>query len=739
MTAPPKIKPTRSGVGLDKTSEVFPVHHVASPICLSSFLDPTLCNETIRIEGQVVETDRIESLISDSKGSEWVSEALPISESRQKIEFLIIPNTPTAKNQLQALVKTEKERLSLAWRGADKLPNGKWPKSDTPFHSVSEEKRDDLLRTFKKFNIPQEEIELREISVPPPISKHLKKAQKIQALGDQYIEALKTIEAREIEELAATKRLFDEEDISATDYTRRIKEIRDRYAKEKEFLAGNANRNYRAADDIYDEGEKKKNAESILSPLSLDELKKCLDDNEVGDAALFRKMADGNFLYDPDEKSFYLWNGFCWEKDTKLRRRALLSEISEKYVTAAVLLEEDKHEEKLSEQLISRAKSLKTVRRQNSVLEMAQVGAYGDCGKYGLIFLGDWDNHPGFIPCANGILGIKTGRLTPPSRNHFVKKASKIEFDPSAYSDRFHEFVIEVMGGSQDRANFLRRFFGYAALGNPIEDRFLFLYGAHGRNGKGTLVRCISSVLGDLARTFSPELILLQRNPPSSSMPRPDLIHLKGTRLAIFSEINKGRQIDSATLKNLSGRDIVAARSLFSNDVKNFSPTHTVILQANHKPKAPAEDRALWYRAILVPFELSFVDEPKEDHERKVNRKLEEELLSNPSEILRWLVEGASDYLKNGLAIPDEITRESERYRMENDSIGLFIENHCEKVPELSTPCEKLRESIQSFAKSENLNVPTKSEITGYLEARYRKHKFNHGWHWLGISMNGDG
>ncbi len=255
MTASPKIKPTPDRVGLDKTSEVFPAHHVASPICLSSFLDSTHCNETIRIEGQVEDTNRIESLITDSKGSEWVSEAPPIGESRRKIEFLIIPNTLTAKNQLEALVKTEKERLSLIWRGANKLPNGKWPKSDTPYYSVSKEKRDDLLRTFKKFEIPQEEIEIREIPVPPPIPKHLKKAQKIQALGDQYHEALKVIETKEAEELADTKQRFVEEDISATDYASRTKEIRDRYAKEKEFLSCNANRNYRAADVIHDDGE----------------------------------------------------------------------------------------------------------------------------------------------------------------------------------------------------------------------------------------------------------------------------------------------------------------------------------------------------------------------------------------------------------------------------------------------------------------------------------------------------
>ena len=60
--------------------------------------------------------------------------------------------------------------------------------------------------------------------------------------------------------------------------------------------------------------------------------------------------------------------------------------------------------------------------------------------------------------------------------------------------------------------------------------------------------------------------------------------YLEGTRLAIFSEINEGRQIDSAILKNLTGRDDIAARSLFSNDIKNFAPTHSIVLQDLLKP-----------------------------------------------------------------------------------------------------------------------------------------------------------
>ena len=428
-------------------------------------------------------------------------------------------------------------------------------------------------------------------------------------------------------------------------------------------------------------------AEAEKPIFSSKELQKALEDNECGDAALFRQFSNGDVLFDPSEKAFYIWNGSLWIRDEEKWGRQKLYTIANCYVAEAdrrsSLIDNPSIEEKkILQAFRKRGTSLKTKRRMTDVLDMATTGVYG---KGGLTFFGEWDNHPGCIPCSNGILKIDSGSLLTPERHHFIRKASRVNFDDSASSEEFHSFVVQIMNESRENAAFLRRYFGYACLGYPVEDRFLFLYGKHGRNGKGTLIRCIASVLGNLARTFSPELILLQRNSLSSSAPRPDLIHLKGTKLAIFSEINEGRQIDSAILKNLTGRDIIVARSLFSNDVKNFTPTHSIVLQANHKPKAPAEDQALWYRAILIPFELSFVDEPRELYERKVDRHIEEKLIANSSGILRWLVQGAQEYLSGGLSIPKEITQATEGYRQENDGIGVFLREKCVRDNALSS------------------------------------------------------
>lgn len=482
-------------------------------------------------------------------------------------------------------------------------------------------------------------------------------------------------------------------------------------------------------------------AESEKPIFSSQELQKALEDNECGDADLFRKFSNGDVLFDPSEKTFYVWNGSLWIRDEEKWGRQKLHTIADCYVAEAnrrsVLIDKPSIEEKkILKAFRERGASLKTKRRMTDVLDMATTGVYG---KGGLTFSGEWDNHPGCIPCSNGILKIDSGNLLTPERHHFIRKSSRVNFDKSASSEEFHSFVIQIMNESRENAAFLRRYFGYASLGHPVEDRFLFLYGKHGRNGKGTLIRCIASVLGDLARTFSPELILLQRNPTFSSTPRPDLIHLKGTRLAIFSEINEGREIDSAILKNLTGRDIIPARSLYSNDVKNFAPTHSIVLQANHKPKASAKDQALWYRAILMPFELSFVDEPSEFYERKVDRHIEEKLIANSSGILRWLVQGAQEYLSSGLSIPKEIAQATEGYRQENDGIGVFLREKCILDNAFSSKREQTTQAIQEFCVDSKFKRPSRNEINDYLrEKGFREEHGRLGDRWIGFSIRSD-
>ena len=291
------------------------------------------------------------------------------------------------------------------------------------------------------------------------------------------------------------------------------------------------------------------------------------------------------------------------------------------------------------------------------------------------------------------------------------------------------------MLGDAEMVSFLQLFFGLVSLGIPMVHVFAILFGEKGRNGKGVLIRTLSRVLGRFAFTFSPEMVLKQRNAPSSGSPRSDLMHLKGTRLAIFSEINKDRSVDSSVIKNLSGGDPISARHLYSKEVVNFSPTHTLVLQTNFLPKAPTDDHAFWERALIIPFGAHFVENPNEENQRKIDIHMEEKLKKEDPGILNWLIEGEGNYSKCGFKIPEKVLEANSIYKKENDGIERFLNEKCSISGGKKTPCQLMQDQIRSFCKNEGVHIPTPREITRQLGSKFQKTSRSSGNFWVGVQI----
>ena len=70
------------------------------------------------------------------------------------------------------------------------------------------------------------------------------------------------------------------------------------------------------------------------------------------------------------------------------------------------------------------------------------------------------------------------------------------------------------------------------------------------------------------------------------------------------------------------------------NDKLTFRPSHKLLILTNHRPQADASDYALWARLLLIPFKITFVDEPAAQNERKadtdLSAKLKAEASGNP-------------------------------------------------------------------------------------------------------------
>jgi P4 family phage/plasmid primase-like protien len=172
--------------------------------------------------------------------------------------------------------------------------------------------------------------------------------------------------------------------------------------------------------------------------------------------------------------------------------------------------------------------------------------------------------------------------------------------------------------------------------------------------------------MGDYARAAAPDLLMAKEYEKHAT----EIAELAGRRLAVCSEIPKGKSWAEAKIKEHTGGDMLSG-NFMHKDRFEFAPTHKFIVSANTKPRMRGNEEGNWSRIVLVPWPVVI---PKVERDRKLAAKLRQELAG----ILAWAVRGCLDWQKQGLAVPPDAVRATDDYRTAEDKIGLFIEEECE-------------------------------------------------------------
>jgi putative DNA primase/helicase len=280
----------------------------------------------------------------------------------------------------------------------------------------------------------------------------------------------------------------------------------------------------------------------------------------------------------------------------------------------------------------------------------------------------DLDRDPWLIAVENGVLDLRTGELRAHDPALLMTKLVPAPFDPEARCDRWESFLDRIMGGNKDLIQFLQKAVGYSLTGSTGERCLLFLYGA-GANGKSTFLEILRALLAEYAQQADFTTFLERKG----DGPRNDIARLFGARVVTSSEVGEGKRLNESLVKTLTGNDTVTARFLHA-EFFEFTPTFKLWLAANHRPVIRGTDNAIWGRVRLVPFTVAI---PEEERDQDLKRKL---LLELPG-VLAWAVAGCLLWLENGMAMPAAVADATESYRRESDTLGAFIEDCCELVP----------------------------------------------------------
>lgn len=285
------------------------------------------------------------------------------------------------------------------------------------------------------------------------------------------------------------------------------------------------------------------------------------------------------------------------------------------------------------------------------------------------------DADPYLLNVANGTLDLRTLQLLPHDPKHRITKVCRAAYDPEAASDRWVSFLDRVLPDAEVR-EFVQRLVGVGLLGLVVE-HILPIFTGTGANGKSVFDKAIRYALGDYASTAEPDLFMQRAGAhPTGEM---DLL---GIRWCAVSESEKGRRLAEATMKRLTGGDTIRARRM-RQDFVEFTPSHTAVLITNHLPTVSGDDKAIWRRIRVVPFNVVIPPEERDPH-------LDEKLQLDAEAVLSWAVHGYRDYVaREGLAEPQSVKAATNTYQVDSDAVARFLAERCIVNPSMyGTPSE---------------------------------------------------
>lgn len=335
----------------------------------------------------------------------------------------------------------------------------------------------------------------------------------------------------------------------------------------------------------------------------------------------------------------------------------------------------------------------------------------------------DLDADHWVLNVANGTLNLRNGELHRADPNELITKLAPVSYDPAARAPRWTKFLEDVLQDPEVRS-FVQRAVGYSLTGTTEEHVAMLLYG-QGANGKSTFLETLRAVLGDYAQQAPSDLLLAKRN---NSVPN-DLARIRGARFVSTVETDDGRQIAEAFFKQVTGGDRLSARFLYGEWFE-FDPSAKFWLATNHKPEVRSNGEAIWRRILLVPFTVTIPPDRR-------NRRLGVELRRELPGILRWAVEGALAWQREGLRVPDAVLSATAEYRDEMDILGDFIEERCSVGTEFRETSSALYAAYTLWAEMEG-HCPAAQQKFGRMltERGFSKTKVDGGRRaWTGISL----
>ena len=443
---------------------------------------------------------------------------------------------------------------------------------------------------------------------------------------------------------------------------------------------------------------------------------------------LWCEMHEGNTLYNEISNLYleYLKQDIELDKKAISVRTDLLSLISEEEKSRLTTQLNDITNEKKKLQKVMESLKRSSFKRD----------VFGECKNlfYDRNFNEVLNENRNLLVFKNGVYDLSSLTFRDGEPSDFMSLSTNIDFLEYDSNNPDIIKVYEIFSQIHPNKEILTFFFNTLALGlcGYKREQKLDIWTGVGSNGKSITVDFISASLGEYF--YSPSITMFTRKRGSSSNATPDLIKLKGVRIAVMQEPEFNDTLHTSMMKQLTGGDWIEGRQLYSEPIK-FKPQLSLFMACNDLPKIPSSDGGTWRRIRVTRFKSKFVHNPTQENEYKLDPFLQAKIHGLSVAFMSILIYHYYKLQKSNKSIkePKEVLSYTKEYQKDNDIIQEFIDEH---VEETKNPKDHLgtRESYslytdwikESYPSTKPLSI---NDFKRQLETRFgelQKHK--KGW-----------
>ncbi|ODM71692.1 hypothetical protein A6X20_07055 [Bradyrhizobium elkanii] len=238
----------------------------------------------------------------------------------------------------------------------------------------------------------------------------------------------------------------------------------------------------------------------------------------------------------------------------------------------------------------------------------------------------------------------------------------------------------------------VQQFAGLGLLGKPIQ-RVMFHYGTGG-NFKSVFLETVTRVLGDSFAIGLPTESIVGGSDGSPGGARPDLERVFGKRMLRILELPSGVSLKADLIKKLTGGEKWPVRTLYKGFFE-FVPLAKTHMSGNDYPQFDGSDGGMRRRLLVIEWPVKIAEEEQRDFDIVVG-----ELMEEAPGILNWLIEGAIDYLENGLVVSEETRANTEDYFDEMDPTAMFIRDCVNITPGESVGARNMYQAYKAHCEA---------------------------------------